>query len=214
MSFDLAVEKKLGKFHIAAAFKAGPGITALFGPSGAGKTSLLNMIAGVLRPERGHISVDGETLFDSEKRVDLKPNQRRVGYIFQDARLFPHFTVRGNLLYGYKRTTSAQRYAEPDHVIDMLGIRHLLDRRPASLSGGEGQRVAIGRAILASPRLLLLDEPLASLDEARKEEIFPYIERLRDELHIPMLYVTHSKNEVERLAASVIPLVEGRVLKG
>ena len=213
MSFDLAVEKKRGNFHIAVAFQAEPGITALFGPSGSGKTSILNMIAGVLRPERGHITVDDRPLFDSEKRINLKPDQRRVGYIFQDARLFPHFNVRGNLLYGYQRTPLDQRYAQPDHVIDVLGIGHLLDRWPVSLSGGEGQRVAIGRAILASPRLLLLDEPLASLDDARKEEILPYIERLRDELRIPMLYVTHAKAAVERLAGSVITLAGGRVVK-
>lgn len=214
MSFDLDVEKTLGDFHIAVAFQAGPGITALFGPSGAGKTSVLNMIAGVLRPDRGRVTADGQVLFDSEKRINLKPNHRRVGYIFQDARLFPHFSVRGNLLYGYKRAAPADRYAEPDHVVDVLGIGHLLERRPTSLSGGEGQRVAIGRAILASPRLLLLDEPLASLDDARKQEILPYIERLRDELKIPMLYVTHAKAEVERLATSVITLIEGRAVKG
>jgi molybdate transport system ATP-binding protein len=212
MTFDIDVERKLGDFTIAAAFQAGPGLTALFGPSGAGKTSILNMIAGVLHPARGRIAVDGQVLFDSEAGVDLKPNHRRVGYIFQDARLFPHLSVYNNLLYGYRRTDEAQRYAEPDHIVELLGIAHLLARRPGSLSGGEQQRVAIGRAILSSPRLLLMDEPLASLDEARKQEILPYVERLRDELKIPVLYVTHSKPEVDRLAGAVIAIAHGRIV--
>ena len=214
MSFDIDVEKKLGDFTVAVAFQAGPGLTALFGPSGAGKTSILNMIAGGLKPARGRIAVDGHVLFDSAQKVDLKPNHRRVGYIFQDARLFPHLSVRGNLVYGYKRPPAEQRYAELDHLTDVLGIGHILERRPASLSGGEQQRVAIGRAILASPRLLLMDDPLASLDDARKQEILPYIERLRDEMRIPMLYVTHDRAEVDRLAAAVVKIGQGRVVKG
>ena len=211
MSFDIDIEARRGDFNIAVAFQAGAGVTALFGPSGAGKTSILNMIAGVLRPSRGRIAVDGQVLFDSSADVDLKPEHRRVGYIFQDARLFPHMTVEGNLLYGFKLTDKAARYATPEHVVELLGIAPLLKRRPASLSGGEQQRVAIGRAILSSPRLLLMDEPLASLDDARKQEILPYIERLRDEVKIPILYVTHARAEVERLAGSVIDLEMGRV---
>ncbi|MGZ5826858.1 MAG: molybdenum ABC transporter ATP-binding protein [Croceibacterium sp.] len=209
MSFDIDVSSRRGDFDLAIAFKAEPGLTALFGPSGAGKTTVLNMIAGVATPDRGRIAVDGEVLFDSAARIDLKPERRRVGYIFQDARLFPHMSVEANLLYGYKLATA--RYAEPDHVIALLGIGHLLARRPASLSGGEQQRVAIGRAILASPRLLLMDEPLASLDEERKLEILPYIERLRDDVRIPILYVTHARAEVERLAGAVIRLAGGRI---
>ena len=211
MSFDIDIEARRGDFRIAVAFQASAGVTALFGPSGAGKTSILNMIAGVLRPSRGRIAVDGQVLFDSSADVDLKPEHRRVGYIFQDARLFPHMTVEGNLLYGFKLTDRAARYATPEHVIELLGIAPLLKRRPASLSGGEQQRVAIGRAILSSPRLLLMDEPLASLDDARKREILPYIERLRDEVKIPILYVTHARAEVDRLAGSVINLEKGRV---
>jgi len=211
MSFDVDVEMRRGDFVLAVAFRAGAGLTALFGPSGAGKTSVLNMIAGVLRPVRGRIAVDGQVLFDSAVGINLKPEHRRVGYIFQDARLFPHLSVRGNLLYGYKLTGDAGRYAAPDHIVDVLGIASLLDRQPGSLSGGEQQRVAIGRAILASPRLLLMDEPLASLDDARKQEILPYIERLRDELKIPILYVTHTRAEVERLASAVIGIENGRV---
>ena len=214
MSFDVDVETKLGDFTIAVTFSVGSGITALFGPSGAGKTSILNMIAGVLKPARGRIAVDGQVLFDSNQRINLKPNHRRVGYIFQDARLFPHLSVRGNLLYGYRCTPPAQRYVELDPMITLLGIRHLLDRRPASLSGGEQQRVAIGRAILASPRVLLLDEPFAALDRARKQEIMPYIERLRDELKIPMLYVTHFQAEVDRLAGAIVRVEKGYLAKG
>jgi len=209
MSFDIDVEAKRGDFKIAVAFQVGPGITALFGPSGAGKSSILNMIAGVLKPARGRIAVDGHVLFDSAARINVKPEQRRVGYIFQDARLFPHMSVESNLLYGYKLAPQEGRYATRDQVTALLGIAHLLHRRPASLSGGEQQRVAIGRAILASPRLLLMDEPLASLDDARQQEILPYIERLRDELKIPILYVTHARAEVDRLAATVITLDNG-----
>lgn len=212
MSFDIDVEARRGAFHIAAAFQAAPGITALFGPSGAGKTSILNMIAGVMKPARGRIAVDGQVLFDSAARIDVKPERRRVGYIFQDARLFPHMSVENNLLYGFKLAPPEGRYASPEHVTALLGISHLLARRPASLSGGEQQRVAIGRAILASPRLLLMDEPLASLDDARKQEVLPYIERLRDDLKIPILYVTHARAEVDRLAAAIVTIENGRVL--
>ncbi len=211
MSFDIDIAAGRGTFEIAVAFQAGRGVTALFGPSGAGKTSVLNIIAGILAPRRGRIAVDGQVLYDSDTGVDVPADRRRVGYIFQDARLFPHLSVRANLLYGYKLTTPTDRYAELDHVVDVLGIAHLLKRTPLSLSGGEQQRVAIGRAILASPRLLLMDEPLASLDEARKQEIFPYIERLRDELAIPILYVTHLASEVERLADQIVEMAHGRV---
>ncbi|MSO72439.1 MAG: molybdenum ABC transporter ATP-binding protein [Rhodospirillaceae bacterium] len=211
MSFDIDVEVRRGDFALKIAFQAAPGLTALFGPSGAGKTSILNMIAGVLKPARGRIAVDGQVLFDSETRVDLKSEHRRVGYIFQDARLFPHMSVRSNLLYGYRLAKKTARYAEPDHVMNLLGIAGLVERRPASLSGGEQQRVAIGRALLSSPRLLLMDEPLAALDDARKLEILPHIERLRDELKIPILYVTHARAEVERLAVAVIGIEKGRV---
>jgi molybdate transport system ATP-binding protein len=211
MSFDIDIAASRGAFEIAVSFRAEPGITVLFGPSGAGKTSILDLIAGILAPKRGRIAVDGQVLYDSGARVNLAPEQRRVGYIFQDARLFPHLSVRANLLYGYKLTPQAERYSELDHIVDVLGIDRLLARAPASLSGGEQQRVAIGRAILASPRLLLMDEPLASLDEARKQEILPYIERLRDELKIPILYVTHLASEVERLADVVVEIAAGRV---
>jgi len=206
MSIEVCVSRRLGARRIAVSFTAGTGITALFGPSGAGKTSILHMIAGVLRPDSGRIVIQGTVLFDSAAGIDLPPEARRAGYIFQDGRLFPHMSVRANLFYGYALTPPADRYVEPEHVIDLLALRPLLDRRPVTLSGGEAQRVAIGRALLSSPRFLLMDEPLASLDRARKEEILILIERLRDEFRLPILYVTHDEREVTRLAATRIDL--------
>lgn len=212
MSFDIDVELTRDHFSIAAAFQAGRGVTVLFGPSGAGKTSILDMIAGILTPRRGRIVADGQVLFDSDARIDSPPERRRVGYIFQDGRLFPHVSVRTNLLYGWRLAPLAERPDNFDHLVEMLGIGHLLRRMPLTLSGGERQRVAIGRALLAGPRILLMDEPLASLDEARKQEILPYIARLRDEVKLPILYVTHQRSEVDRLADVVIEIAGGRVV--
>ncbi|TXM66205.1 molybdenum ABC transporter ATP-binding protein [Methylobacterium sp. WL120] len=211
MTIAVAVALRRGAFTLDAAFEAGAGLTALFGRSGSGKTTLIDLIAGLSRPDRGRIVVAGETLVDTERRIALPVHRRRIGLVFQDARLFPHLSVRGNL--GYGRLFSGQRAdrAEHDAVVDMLGVGHLLDRRPAGLSGGERQRVAIGRALLAKPRLLLMDEPLAALDEARKGEILPYIERLRDEAGIPIVYVSHAVGEVARLANTVVVLEAGRV---
>jgi molybdate transport system ATP-binding protein len=176
-------------------------VIALAGHSGAGKTSVLHAISGLVTPREGRIEVDGRCLFDAAARIDLPVHERHVGYVFQDARLFPHLTVRGNLRYG-RRIGGPTGFAFDD-VVDLLGIGHLLDRRPASLSGGEKQRVAIGRALLASPRLLLMDEPLASLDDDRKADILPYVERLRDEMKLPIVYVSHSADEVARLTAAI-----------
>lgn len=212
MSLEVSVERTLGSFALNAAFSCGPGITALFGQSGSGKTSVVNMIAGLLRPARGRIAVDGRVLFDSTARIDMPPHRRRVGYVFQDARLFPHLTVRQNLLYGRHFTPPSERYVVFDQVIELLAIAHLLGRRPAGLSGGEKQRVAIGRALLASPRILLMDEPLASLDDARKSEILPYIERLRDQMGLPILYVSHAMDEVARLADTMVLMAGGSVV--
>jgi molybdate transport system ATP-binding protein len=164
------------------------------------------MIAGLLRPDRGRIAVAGEVLFDSEKGIDLPPEQRHAGYVFQDGRLFPHLRVRDNLRYGWKRNSAEARWMEFDEAVAFLGIGHLLDRWPRTLSGGEAQRVAIGRALLSNPRFLLMDEPLSSLDRARREEVLTVIERLRDELALPILYVSHDHAELERLAATIIPL--------
>ncbi|CAM2944746.1 MULTISPECIES: molybdenum ABC transporter ATP-binding protein [Methylobacterium] len=211
MSITVDVQLRRGAFALDAAFAAGPGLTALFGRSGSGKTTLIDLIAGLARPDRGRIVAGGATLVDTAAGVFLPPHRRRVGVVFQDARLFPHLSVRSNLGYG---RIFARRPADPAGfaaVTEMLGIGHLLDRRPVGLSGGERQRVAIGRALLAKPRLLLMDEPLAALDEARKAEILPYIERLRDEAGVPVVYVSHAVAEVARLATTVIVLEAGRV---
>ena len=206
MSFEIDVRCKLGDAQIELSLEAGPGLTALFGPSGAGKTSILNMVAGLLRPDAGRIAVAGEVLFDSSLRVNLPPEQRRSGYVFQDGRLFPHKRVRANLTYGERLAPDAARWIRFEQVIAFLGIDHLLDRWPHTLSGGEAQRVAIGRALLSAPRFLLMDEPLSSLDARRREEIMRVIERIRDELRLPILYVSHDRSEVERLATHVVLL--------
>ena len=205
------VEKKLGDFFLAARFEVQSGVTALFGPSGAGKTSVVNMIAGLITPDRGRILLDDTVLFDSAAGVNMPAHKRRIGYIFQEGRLFPHMTVARNLDYGRRMQGLAVDTTEMGHVVDLLDIRPLLDRRPGKLSGGERQRVAVGRALLMRPRLLLLDEPLASLDARRKSEILPYLERLRDEAGVPMVYVSHNADEVRRIATSVVWLEAGSV---
>ncbi|PZU92530.1 MAG: molybdenum ABC transporter ATP-binding protein [Chelatococcus sp.] len=208
---EVSIRHRQGDFRLDASFTSDGRLTALFGRSGSGKTSLVNMIAGLVRPDAGRIAVDGRALVDTQKRIFLPKHRRRLGYVFQEARLFPHLTVRQNLLFGRWFAPRAERASDFDAVIDLLGIGHLLGRRPGGLSGGEKQRVAIGRALLASPRLLLMDEPLAALDEARKAEILPYIERLRDEGSVPIVYVSHSVAEVARLATTVVLVENGRV---
>ena len=210
---EIKVKKRLGAFPVDVAFSTeGAGVTALFGRSGAGKTSVINMVAGLFPPDEGLIVVNGRKLFDSEHSIDLPPEKRRCGYIFQDGRLFPHLTVKTNLTYGMKLVPRAERYVSYDQVVELLGIGHLLGRRPAKLSGGEKQRVAIGRALLTSPSLLLMDEPLASLDSARKGEVLPFIARLPREFSIPILYVTHSLDEIINLADTVVLLESGKVV--
>ncbi len=211
MSLDVDIAMRLGAFALQARFATDPGVTALFGRSGSGKTSIVNAIAGLIRPQRGRIAVDGAVLFDSERGIDLPVHRRRVGYVFQEARLFPHLTVRQNLLYGRWFTPRAERVAGLDEVVGLLALASLLDRRPSRLSGGERQRVAIGRALLTSPRILLMDEPLASLDAARKAEILPFVERLGHELRLPIVYVSHALEEVARLASTVVLVAEGRI---
>lgn len=207
MPFDVAIALRRGQLRLDYAFRTEKGgLTALFGPSGAGKTSLLDAIAGLARPSEGHIRVDDTVLFDKARRIDLKPEQRRCGYVFQDLRLFPHKSVRDNLLYGWRLAPPDRRWMDLDTALGFLGIGHLLDRRPATLSGGEAQRVAIGRALLSGPRFLLMDEPLASVDAERREEILTVIERIRDELALPILYVSHDRAEVDRLASRVIAI--------
>jgi len=211
MSLIVEAKHRQGDFSLDASFSSEGGLTALFGPSGAGKSSLVNIISGLVRPDYGRVIVNGEVLLDSTKQIFVRRHRRRIGYVFQEDRLFPHLTVRQNLLYGHWFTPRPDRYESLDHVVGLLGIPHLLGRKPDRLSGGEKQRVAIGRALLASPRLLLMDEPLASLDETRKAEILPYIERLRDDTKIPIVYVSHSVPEVTRLATTVVVMADGKV---
>lgn len=210
---DVAVKRRQGQLHIDVAFTgAASGITALYGPSGAGKTSVINMIAGLSRPDSGRIVLGGKRLFDSASGVNLPPEKRRVGYVFQEGRLFPHLSVKANLVYGMNLVPAAHRKISLDKIVDLLGIGQLLGRRPRHLSGGEKQRVAIGRALLTSPAVLLMDEPLASLDDARKEELLPFIGAVSREFTIPILYVSHALHEINALTAAVVVLREGRVV--
>ncbi|WP_159006735.1 molybdenum ABC transporter ATP-binding protein [Bradyrhizobium sp. S69] len=205
------IAKQLGDFTLEADFTSEGRVTGLFGASGAGKTSLINMIAGLVKPDRGTIALDGETLDDSAAGVHVSPHRRRIGYVFQDARLFPHLDVRANLDYGRRMNGLADDPAQRQRVIELLDIGGLLDRRPGKLSGGERQRVAFGRALLSKPKLLLLDEPLGALDEDRKREILPYLVRLRDEAGIPMVYVSHDAAELRQLATQIVMLKGGRI---
>ena len=206
------VEKRLGDFTIAAKFETAGVVTALFGPSGSGKTSIVNMIGGLVRPDRGRIALDDTVLFDSAARIDVAVHRRRIGYVFQEGRLFPHLSVAQNIDYGRWMSGLAPDTAGRERVVALLDIGHLRARRPGHLSGGERQRVAFGRALLMQPRLLLLDEPLASLDRARKLEILPYLARLRDEARVPMVYVSHQAGEIQKLASQVLRIEDGRVL--
>ncbi|NLD39063.1 MAG: molybdenum ABC transporter ATP-binding protein [Desulfatiglans sp.] len=210
---NLSIKKRNGQFQIDASFAFHQaGVTAIIGESGAGKTSIINMVAGLRRPDEGHIIVNGRTLFDSKTGCNIPPEKRHIGYIFQDGRLFPHLSVRHNLTYGMNLIPKNDRFITVDQVVDLLGIGHLLKRMPSNLSGGEKQRVAIGRALLTSPTFLLMDEPLSSLDEARKSDVLPFIGKLTSEFKIPILYVSHSLNEVLNLADTVVILKAGGVI--
>ncbi|NNG05868.1 MAG: molybdenum ABC transporter ATP-binding protein [Inquilinus sp.] len=211
-TLELDVRTRLGAFGLEAAFAApATGITCLFGRSGAGKTTLINILAGLLRPSSGRVALGDEVLFDSARGIDVPPERRGFGYVFQEGRLFPHMTVRRNLLYGANRQPAAGRQRRLDHAVDLLAIEPLLERRPRDLSGGEKQRVAIGRALMTAPRLLLMDEPLAALDPGLKAEILPYIERLRDIEGVPIVYVTHTIEEIVRLATTLVLVSDGEV---
>lgn len=205
------IQKQLGEFSLAASFASEGRVTGLFGASGSGKTSLINTIAGLLRPDRGTIMIDGETVDDTASGIHVPTWRRRIGYVFQDARLFPHLDIRQNLDYGRRMNGLAEDPAQHKRVVDLLDIGALLDRRPGKLSGGERQRVALGRALLSKPRLLLLDEPLGALDESRKLEILPYLVRLRDEAGVPMVYVSHDAAELRQLATQIVMLRRGQV---
>lgn len=206
MIFDIDVHKRLGNFQIAVTFESSRPIAALWGPSGVGKTSVLDMVSGVKTPDRGHVRVGGVTLFDSGAGINIAPEHRHAGYIFQDGRLFPHLSVHRNLHYGWNLTPPAERVIMPDRVSRFLAIDHLMDRMPGTLSGGEAQRVAIGRALLASPRFFLMDEPLSSLDRHRKDEMLDLIAGLSAEFKLPILYVSHDAGEVRRLTDLVVEL--------
>ncbi len=210
MSLHVKLRHRFPGFDLDVDFEAPAGVTALYGRSGSGKTTIVNAVAGLLRPDAGRVVADEVTLTDTGSGLFLPPHKRRIGYVFQEGRLFPHLSVRSNLTYG-ARIAGRRDAAEFDRIVDLLGIENLLDRQPAKLSGGEKSRVALGRAILSKPRLLLMDEPLAALDEARKAEILPYFERLRDETGLPILYVSHAPSEVARLATTVVLIDAGRV---
>lgn len=205
------VTKQLGEFSLQVAFESTSRITGLYGASGSGKSSLVNIIAGLLEPDRGRIAIDSDVLDDTAEHVHAPPYKRRIGYVFQDARLFPHRSVVQNLDYGRRMNGLMRDPAQQKRIVDLLDIGKLLERRPAQLSGGERQRVALGRALLLKPRLLLLDEPLGALDQDRRAEILPYLERLRDEENVPMVYVSHDPEEIRRLAGQVVILKAGRV---
>lgn len=209
---EVDVEKKLGAFTVAARFQVSAGVTALFGPSGAGKTTIVNMIAGLLTPDRGSIALDKTVLFDAAAKINVPPYRRNIGYVFQEGRLFPHLSVRQNLDYGRRMSGRSRDTDEFARIVALLGIGQLLERRPRLLSGGERQRVAIGRALLMRPKLLLLDEPLASLDTGHKREILPHLIRLRDEPKVPMIYVSHAAAELRQIATEVVRLEAGRVI--
>ena len=209
---SLDVEKRLGDFFISVRFESAGGVTALFGASGAGKTTLVNMLAGLITPDRGRITLDGAELFESSAGINVPVHRRGIGYVFQEGRLFPHLSVRQNLDYGRRMSGRAADPKEFERIVTLLEIGHLVDRRPRLLSGGERQRVAIGRALLMHPHLLLLDEPLASLGSSHKREILPYLTRLRDDAHVPMIYVSHNPAELRRIVTSVVRIDAGQVV--
>lgn len=210
MSLHVELSHPLGRIALEVRFDCPAGLTALIGPSGAGKTSVLNAIAGFLQPARGRITFDDDVLLDTAAGIAVPPHKRRVGYMFQEPRLFPHMNVRHNLLFG--RRFAANTLVSEHDVVELMGLGPLMTRGTSQLSGGEKQRVALGRALLSGPRLLLLDEPLASVDSARKDEILPYLDRLRGELKLPTIYVTHNVDEIMRRADLTIALSDGRVV--
>ncbi len=213
MSLSVDIQHQLDGFHLKANFTAPSGVTALFGASGSGKTSVINAVAGLIQPDQGDIALNGVDFLSTRKGLNLPPHKRGVGYVFQDSRLFPHMSVLRNLRFGGRMQGKAPNAALEGKIFDMLALGSLLDRMPVDLSGGEKQRTAIGRALLAEPTLLMMDEPLAALDERRKQEILPYLERLRDEAGLPILYVSHSVSEVARLANHLVVMQDGQVVQ-
>ncbi len=209
---SIHLDYEIGGFNLQVSADCSYPVTAVFGPSGSGKTTLLNLVAGLLRPKNGLISVGGEVLFSSEKGIDLPPEHRRIGYVFQEDLLFPHLSILRNLQFGYDFLPVEDRKFSLCQISELLSLNSLLDRKPNQLSGGERQRVALGRAILSSPMLLVMDEPLASLDQSLKDRIIPYLRHIRTDLGIPMLYVSHSVAEILQLTGQVLVLKEGRLI--
>lgn len=209
---SLDVQLQRGNFDLEAKFDLDKPVTGLFGSSGSGKSTLLNLVAGLAQPDNGWLKLGDKHLFHSTKNINLSPNKREVGVVFQDSQLFPHLPVTQNLLYGYKRTQRRQRRFEVSEIVDLLEIGHLLKKRPIQLSGGEKQRVGLGRALLASPRFLMLDEPLASLDQGLKQQILPFLKRVKDELDLPMVYISHSMEEILHLTDHLVIINNGRIL--
>lgn len=213
MSIEVSLRHRFGPFALDTDFRIETrGVTALFGPSGSGKTTVINGIAGLLRPDHGRIAIDGEVLLDTNAQIFVPARLRRVGYVFQDSRLFPHLTIEHNLRFGARRAPHGSVLPDFSDIVDLLGLASVLERKPGSLSGGEKSRVALGRALLSGARILLLDEPLAALDAKRKDEIIPWLERLGDSVRLPMVYVTHSMEEVSRLAENLIVLGDGKIM--
>ena len=213
MSLQVQLRHSQDDFQLDVSFDSGPGVTAVFGPSGSGKTSIVNAIAGILHPDQGSVTLNGKVLFDRAARINLPPHKRRIGYVFQDGRLFPHLSVQGNIRFGTRFAPGGLNTAREAEVVDLLGLTPLLARQPGSLSGGEKQRVALARALLSQPDLLLMDEPLAALNGPRKDDILPYLEALRSEAGVPIVYVSHSVAEVARLADHLVILQAGRVVR-
>ena len=209
---SLEAELDRGRFKLAANLEFDEGVTGLFGPSGSGKSTILGLIAGLVRPDRGGIVLDGETLYDGSAGVCLPPHRRRIGLVFQDSQLFPHRSVKGNLRYGFKRLPERERRFRFDDIVDLLALAPILEAHPRRISGGERQRVALGRSLLASPRLLLLDEPLAALDSGLKAQILPFLQRIRDELKLPMVFVSHALPEILHLTDRLVLMQQGRVI--
>jgi molybdate transport system ATP-binding protein len=209
---SLDVQLQRGNFDLAANFSLDQPVTGLFGSSGSGKSTLLNLVAGLAHPDSGWLKLGNKHLYHSTKKINLSPNKREVGVVFQDSQLFPHLPVTQNLLYGYKRTLRKQRRFKLSEIVDLLEIGHLLKKRPNQLSGGEKQRVGLGRALLASPRFLMLDEPLASLDQGLKQQILPFLKRVKDELELPMVYVSHSMDEILHLTDHLVIIDNGEIL--
>ena len=212
MSINVNIDKIMGDFYLKTKFNADIGITAIFGPSGAGKSTLVNLIAGLMKPNNGYIKIFDELIFDSEQKINIPVNKRGIGFVFQDARLFPHMKVEANLKYSHRfgRRGQLRSFSE---IVEVLNLEGILNRLPGNLSGGEKQRVAMGRALLSNPKILILDEPLAGLDEGLKAEVIPYLEFLRDNFNLPILYISHSQSEVARLSDKIVVLEKGIILE-